>query len=85
MADWQLTLSLLPDLFAICRLPPEAPAPDWALAGPFTSITRTREELSVVCLQAAVPAGVQVEGDWRCFKIEGPFPLDGAVGVVFQG
>ena len=82
MAAWQLTLSILPDLFAICRLPTDAPMPAWAHAGAFTSITRTGDELSIVCPQAAVPAGVQLEGDWRCLKIEGPFSLDGAIGVV---
>ena len=51
-------------------------------AGAFTSITRTGDELSIICPQAAVPAGVQVEGDWRCLKIEGPFSLEGAIGVA---
>ena len=82
MAAWQLTLSLLPDLFAICRLPADAPTPDWAYADTFASITRTGDELSIVCPQAPVPAGVQVEGGWRCLKIEGPFSLEGAIGVV---
>jgi len=82
MAAWQLTLSLFPDPFAICRLPANAPMPAWAHAGAFASITRTGDELSIVCPQAAVPDGVQFEGDWRCLKIEGPFSLDGAIGVV---
>ena len=82
MAAWQLTLSILPELFAICRLPADAPMPAWAHAGTFTSITRTGDELSIVCPQAAVPVGAQVEGDWRCLKIEGPFSLENAIGVV---
>ena len=82
MAGWQLTLSLLPDRFAICRLPADAAMPIWAQGGVFVSITRTRDELSVVCAQAAVPEGVQMEGGWRCFKVEGPFALDSAIGVV---
>ena len=82
MAAWQLTLSILPGPFAICRLPADASTPAWAHAGAFTSITRTGDELSIVCPQAAVPAGVQVEGGWRCLKIEGPFSLQDAIGVV---
>jgi len=40
----------LPGSYAIVRLDPNAPIPDWATKGEFTSITRTAEELSIVCL-----------------------------------
>jgi hypothetical protein len=70
-----LKLNLLPGVFAVCRLAPEAAAPEWATAGPLTSITRTPEELSIVCLEAQVPAGVLGEKGWRCLKIEGPLPF----------
>jgi len=82
MPAWRLTLSILPDLFAVCRLPAAAPLPSWTAAGPFVSITRTRDESSVVCLQSAIPAGVEAEAAWRCLKVEGPFPLEGTVGVL---
>jgi hypothetical protein len=77
-----ITLSVLPEFFAVCRLTADAPAPAWAQAGAFTSITRTRDEVSVVCPQAAVPVDVQFEGGWRCLKVEGPFELNGTVGVL---
>jgi hypothetical protein len=70
-----LKLKLLPGVFAVCRLAPEAAAPEWATAGPRTAITRTQEELSIVCLEAQVPAGVLGEKGWRCLKIEGPLPF----------
>jgi hypothetical protein len=70
-----LKLKLLPGVFAVCRLAPEAAVPEWATAGPLTSITRTQEELSIVCLEAQVPAGVLGEKGWRCLKIEGPLPF----------
>ena len=74
-----LNLSVLPDTYAVCRLKPESALPAWATTGSFFSITRTDDELSVICLQANVPAGVQCESDWSCFKIEGPldFALTG--------
>jgi hypothetical protein len=68
-------LSLLPGTFAICRLGPEAIIPDWANAGGFVSITRTSDELSIVCLEVNVPAGVKADRGWRCFKVEGPLDL----------
>jgi hypothetical protein len=68
-------LSVFPDVFAVCRLPPAAPLPNWAHAESFVSITRTPDELSIVCPQSHVPDGIQAEPDWRCLKVEGPFDL----------
>jgi hypothetical protein len=47
--------------------------------GEFTSITRTADELSVVCSESAVPQGAECETGWRILKIEGPldFALTG--------
>ena len=76
-----LTLLPLPGRYAVGRLPPDAPAPAWA-AGPFVSLTRTPDELSVVCDADAVPAGVACEADWHGWRLAGTFPLTGAVGVL---
>lgn len=79
MKRTNLTLSLLPDNYSVCRLGPEADIPPWALAGEFFSITRTEEELSLVCPQEVVPDGVQCEKGWRCIMVLGPldFSLTG--------
>jgi uncharacterized protein len=61
--------------FAVCRFAADAPSPAWSVGGPFLSITRTAEELSIVCLSETVPANVKAERDWTCFKLEGPFPF----------
>jgi hypothetical protein len=74
-------LSLLPGIFAVCQLEPDAAVPAWATAGPFFSITRTTDELSIVCDQAVVPEVVRCERDWRCFKLAGPIPFS-TVGVL---
>ncbi len=71
----RLTLSLLPETFAICRLPPDAEIPAWATRGEFHSITRTRAELSIVCAQENVPDGVQCDKGWRCLRVEGKLDL----------
>lgn len=70
-----LSLSLLPGTLTICRLDPEAIIPHWAKAGGLTSITRTGDELSIVCAEATVPEGVRSDRGWRCFKVEGPLDL----------
>jgi uncharacterized protein len=61
--------------FAVCRLVPNQPVPDWASRGSFFSITRSADELSIVCLEAQVPAEVRHENDWACLRLEGPFPF----------
>lgn len=60
---------------AVCRLAANAPTPDW-IGGPFTSITRTAEELSIVCDEQSVPVGVQAAPGWRLLSIEGPIPFE---------
>ncbi len=77
----QLELTLLPDRFAISRLAADAPIPGWATQGAFFSVTRTRDELSVVCELSRVPAGVQSQPGWRVFKVHGPFVLS-EIGVL---
>ena len=74
-----LTLSVLPGLFAVCRLEAGSVVPGWAMAGDFFSITRTSEEVSVVCPAAVVPPGIRHEPDWRALKVHGPldFALTG--------
>ena len=74
-------LTILPETFAICRLDADAAIPAWASASSIFSITRTAEELSIVCLQSLVPDGVRSEQNWRCFKLAGPIPFT-MVGVL---
>lgn len=69
----KLTLSIFPQVFAICRLHPDGYIPHWALLGDFVSLTRTTEELSIICPQENVPENAQAERGWRCLKVEGPF------------
>ncbi len=84
MAAPLLTLSLLGDIFAICRVDANAKIPDWAYTGSFISITRTVEELSIVCPIAQVPSGIECNKGWRCFKVEGSldFSLTGILASL---
>jgi hypothetical protein len=77
----QLTLTILSDTFAVCRLDAGAAIPAWATAGSLFSVTRTGEELSLVCSQSLVPDGVRCERDWRCLQLAGPIPFT-TVGVL---
>jgi uncharacterized protein len=77
----RLTLQLIAGEFAVCRLPPTAPVPAWAGSAVFSSVTRTAEELSVMCPAAQVPAGVKAEPGWRLLKFGGPFGF-ATVGIL---
>jgi len=74
------TLEVLPGTFAICHLSATDPVPDWA-TGEFVSITRTPDELSVVCPQDDVPQGVRAERGWRCLRVAGQLDFS-MVGVI---
>jgi hypothetical protein len=76
-----LNLTILDDRLAVCRLDPQAAIPAWATSEPFCSITRTAGELSIVCAESHVPAGVVCERGWRALKAEGPFDF-AVVGVL---
>ena len=71
----KVTLSILPDSLAVCRLSPEEDVPDWALMGEFVSITHTGDELSIVCAEDYVPPDVKANRGWRALKVEGPLDL----------
>ena len=65
-------LIVLPERFGICRLDPDDSVPNRALTSSFFSVTRTPEELSVVCNEDLIPEGALCEKGWRCLKVQGP-------------
>jgi len=81
MSNSRHKLTILPEVFSICRLAKGSGIPDWAGAAHFVSITRTPQELSVVCPEIQVPEGIQRDAGWRCLKVEGPLDLS-ATGVL---
>jgi uncharacterized protein len=76
-----LTLTVIEGTFAICRLDPDAGVPSWARAGNLWSITRSADELSIVCEEGAAPESVRHEGSWRILEVQGPFEFS-AVGII---
>jgi len=80
----KLTLSILPEKLGICHFEKNSQIPEWAKDISFCSITRTKDELSIILPQDKIPAGVLVEKNWRAFKVEGPlgFSLTGIVSSL---
>jgi len=76
-----LTLELVEGGYAVVRLGPGDPVPAWGQGGPFVSVTRTDTELSIVCLDEAVPAPAAAERGWRCLRVRGPLGF-GMTGIL---
>ena len=76
-----LRLLLLDPVFAVCRLDATAPQPSWLAPCEFFSVTRTRDELSIVCPQDVVPPDVKCERGWRCLRVAGTLDF-GIVGIL---
>lgn len=67
--------------YAVSRLAPSVAIPDWADGPGFVSISRSAEELSVVCSAGRVPPGIQQDAGWTCYRFVGPFAFD-QTGIV---
>ena len=80
----QLTITVHPEVFAICRLEPEAEVPQWAGGEAFLTISRTKTELSIVCEEARVPPEIHAERRRRLMQIAGTlaFSLTGILAAV---
>lgn len=76
------SFSVLPGRLAIARFAADAQAPIELLSATgFLSITRTADELSIVCPEALTERFPQADRGWRAIKVHGPFAFD-QVGIL---
>lgn len=85
----KLTLSVLKNKLAICKLAPQENLPTWLTLknAEFIAITKTAEELSIVCDQTIVPENIEnIVREWRALKVEGPldFSLTGILSFLLE-
>ncbi len=78
-----LRLEVIPGRLAVARLPSDAPIPTWAVSDGFHSITRTAQELSVVCAEALVPAEARHETGFRALRVAGALDFQ-LVGILLS-
>lgn len=78
-----MNLTILDTTFSVIKLPKTEEIPSWASKGELFSITRTIEELSIVCASSNVPDNIlkDVEHDWKCIKVEGILDF-GLTGIL---
>lgn len=78
-----INLKVLAEAYGIARLAPDDAIPGWADGPGFVTITRSDDELSIVCHQDRIPADVQRDLGWACLKLLGPFAF-GQTGIVLS-
>ena len=78
-----MDLRVLPERPSVCRLPVDDPWPVPPVGTSFYSVTRTGDEISVVCAEDSAPTGehVRVEPDCRALEVAGPLDFS-MVGVM---
>jgi hypothetical protein len=79
----KVKLKQLSGMYAIAQLSCNEDIPKWADGKGFVSITRTDDELSVVCIQSRIPPEIKIDAGWKCFKFVGPFAFDES-GVILS-
>lgn len=77
----KVRLQRLPGAYAVSRLDAVSPIPSWADGEGFVSISRSDDELSIVCRAERVPENTKHVGGWGCYRLVGPFAFD-ETGIV---
>ncbi|MET8999166.1 ACT domain-containing protein [Amycolatopsis sp. NPDC004169] len=83
----RLAIDVRPGEYAVVRLPADAPVPAelFEPGDTLVSVTRTPEELSVICLAGREPGGATAAEDgWRLLSVRGPleFTLTGIIAAL---
>jgi hypothetical protein len=80
----QLLLTVLPGTYAIARFAPDASIPVSYTQGFFYSVTKTEEELSLVCEEKLLAADMKAERRRRLIRVESTlaFSLTGIVASL---
>jgi len=80
----KLQLSILENRFTVHRFPPDHEIPNHVYGSKFYSISRTEDELSVVCDSSTQMNSEKSEPGWSCIKIAGvlDFSLTGVLADI---
>lgn len=80
----RVELRLLSETFALARLAGDAPVPDWIGGREFLAVVRTRNELSIVCLEDSVPTHItEVQRGFRCLAVAATLDFT-QTGIIAQ-
>ena len=71
-----LVLSVLSETFTIHKLSLDTSIPEGILKNNFYSVSKTENELSLVCAQIIEVQSLQSSKGWKCIKVKGPLDLN---------
>ena len=79
-----LILSVLSETFTIHKLSPDASIPEEILKSNYYSVSKTENELSLVCSEVFEVQSLQSSKGWECIKVAGPldFNLTGILAGI---
>jgi len=83
VASVNLVLSVISETFTIHKLSPDLSIPEEILKSNYYSVTKTDNELSVVCSELIEVKSLQSSKGWKCIKVKGP--LDFNLTGIFAG
>ena len=69
-----LAFEVLSGTYGIAQLDPGESIPPWSHAAPsgsFVSISRTPDELSIICPESLIPSNIEAVRGWHCLRIAG--------------
>lgn len=79
-----MKLTVFSNIYSIHQFKPGSTLPSWIYSSDFYSITRTRDELSVVTAQTGSELKeVKTSEGWKILKIQGPLDFS-IVGVISE-
>ena len=83
-ASPKLVLSVISENFTIHKLSPDASTPEEILKSNYYSISKTENELSLVCSEVIEVQSLQSSKGWKCIKVAGPldFNLTGILAGI---
>ena len=84
MKKMKLQLSVLESLFTIHRFPPNHEIPNQVYGSEFYTISKTEDELSIVCSSSIQLNSEKSETGWSCLMVVGPldFSLTGILAEI---
>lgn len=78
-----LQFEVLPKRFAMCQLDMAMPLPNWLLRSSFYTVSKTADELSVVCEEDLVQGEIRKSVGWKLLKINAELDLS-LTGITAQ-
>lgn len=78
-----LQFEVLPKRFAVCQLDMVKPLPNWVFSSSFYTVSKTADELAVVCEEDLVQDEIVKSVGWRLLKINAVLDLS-LTGITAQ-